>query len=143
MMFLPPFLSGLRIRPVSRAVEITLVLAALLASSSRQGWTADESEMAPTAPDLGQPEVSRDEWRQRIEEAKRKSKQVAQERREHPELYIPDPEDPDIVATERLLNDESLRNGDIVSTKSGLFVYRGRGDLPRRSEDFVPIPRRP
>ncbi|WP_247453637.1 hypothetical protein [Bradyrhizobium sp. 174] len=86
-----------------------------------------------------EPEVSRDEWRQRIEDARRRAKEVSRERRDHPELYKPVPEDPDLVATERLLNDDSLQRGDIVSTKKGMFVYQGRPDQPRREQDFVPI----
>ncbi|WP_240543979.1 hypothetical protein [Bradyrhizobium canariense] len=86
-----------------------------------------------------EPEVSRDEWRQRIEDARRRSKELSRERRDHPELYKPVPEDPDLVATERLLNDDSLQRGDIVSTKKGMFVYQGRPDQPRREQDFVPI----
>ena len=86
-----------------------------------------------------EPEVSRDEWRQRIEEARRRAKDVSRERREHPELYKPIPEDPDLVATERILNDDSLQRGDIVTTKKGMFVYQGRSDQPRRDQDFVPV----
>jgi hypothetical protein len=86
-----------------------------------------------------EPEVSRDEWRQRIEDARRRAKELSRERRDHPELYKPVPEDPDLVATERLLNDDSLQRGDIVSTKKGMFVYQGRPDQPRREQDFVPI----
>ena len=86
-----------------------------------------------------EPEVSRDEWRQRIEEARRRAREVSRERREHPELYKPIPEDPDRVATERLLRDDSLQRGDIVATKKGMFVYQGRSDQPRRDQDFVPV----
>lgn len=86
-----------------------------------------------------EPEVSRDEWRQRIDDARQRAKEVSRERREHPELYKPVPEDPDLVATERLLNDDSLQRGDIVSTKKGMLVYQGRPDQPRREQDFVPI----
>jgi len=88
---------------------------------------------------MGPPEPSRDQWRQRVEEAKRRAKQVARERRENPELYMPIPEDPEIVASERAFNDETLQRGDIVTTKKGMFVYQGRSDQPRREEDFVPI----
>lgn len=87
-----------------------------------------------------EPELTREEWRQRIEDAKRRGKEVARERREHPELYVPVPEDPEIVATERVINDESLQRGDIISTKKGMFIYQGRPDQPRREQDFVPIP---
>lgn len=86
-----------------------------------------------------EPELTRDEWRQRIEDARRRAKEISRERREHPELYKPIPEDPELVATERLLNDESLQRGDIVATKKGLFVYQGRSDQPRRERDFVPL----
>ncbi|MCK1625440.1 hypothetical protein IVA98_20185 [Bradyrhizobium sp. 160] len=86
-----------------------------------------------------EPEVTRDEWHQRIEDARRRAKEVSRERREHPELYKPIPEDPDLVATERLLRDESLQRGDIIATKKGMFVYQGRSDQPRRDQDFVPV----
>lgn len=101
-----------------------------------------QSEPEPSVNDYlppSEPEVSRDEWRQRIEEARRRAKEAARERRAHPELYKPAPEDPDVVATERLLRDDSLQRGDIVTTKKGMFVYQGRSDQPRRDQDFVPV----
>ena len=101
-----------------------------------------QSDLEPSISDYlppKEPEVSRDEWRQRIEEARRRAKDVSRERREHPELYKPIPEDPDLVATERLLRDDSLQRGDIVTTKKGMFVYQGRSDQPRRDQDFVPV----
>ncbi|WP_245481465.1 hypothetical protein [Bradyrhizobium sp. LVM 105] len=101
-----------------------------------------QSDPEPSLSDYlppSEPEVSRDEWRQRIEEARRRAKEVSRERRENPELYKPIPEDPDLVATERLLRDDSLQRGDIVTTKKGMFVYQGRSDQPRRDQDFVPL----
>nr|AWL99640.1 hypothetical protein CIT40_06075 [Bradyrhizobium amphicarpaeae] len=101
-----------------------------------------QTEPEPSVNDYlppSEPEVSRDEWRQRIEDARRRAKEASRERREHPELYKPVPEDPDLVATERLLRDDSLQRGDIVTTKKGMFVYQGRSDQPRRDQDFVPV----
>ncbi|WP_298241386.1 hypothetical protein [uncultured Bradyrhizobium sp.] len=101
-----------------------------------------QSEPEPSLSDYlppSEPEVTRDEWRQRIEDARRRAKEASRERREHPELYKPVPEDPDLVATERLLRDDSLQRGDIVTTKKGMFVYQGRPDQPRRDQDFVPV----
>ncbi|MGY3038099.1 hypothetical protein ACVIIV_007269 [Bradyrhizobium sp. USDA 4354] len=101
-----------------------------------------QSEPEPSVNDYlppSEPEVSRDEWRQRIEDARRRAKEISRERREHPELYKPIPEDPDRVATERLLRDDSLQRGDIVATKKGMFVYQGQSDQPRRDQDFVPV----
>jgi hypothetical protein len=101
-----------------------------------------QSEPSPSLSDYlppSEPEISRDEWRQRIEDTRRRAKEASRERREHPELYKPVPEDPDLVATERLLRDDSLQRGDIVTTKKGMFVYQGRTDQPRRDQDFVPV----
>ena len=105
-----------------------------------------QEDNGPTINDYvpsGEPEVSREEWRQRVEGARRRAREVARERSEHPELYAPIQEDPDLVATERVLNDDSLQPGDIVTTKKGTFVYLGRPDQPRRDEDFVPIAPKP
>jgi hypothetical protein len=122
------------------------ILAVVLAIGLFQSLPAcfAQDEPAPTVDDYissGPPEPSRAEWRQRVEEAKRRAKDVARERREHPEhpeLDVPIPEDLEIVASERVLNDESLQQGDIIMTKKGMFVYQGRSDQPRREEDFVP-----
>jgi hypothetical protein len=101
-----------------------------------------QTEPAPSLNDYLPPseqEVTRDEWRKRIDDARRRAKEVSRERREHPELYKPISEDPDLVATERLLRDDSLQRGDIVTTKKGMFVYQGRSDQPRRDQDFMPV----
>ena len=90
-----------------------------------------------------EPELTRDQWRQRIDEARQRAKDASRARREHPDLYKPVPEDPDLVATERILNDESLQRGDIVTTKKGMFIYQGRTDQPRREQDFVPVAPKP
>ncbi|MGY3604942.1 MULTISPECIES: hypothetical protein [unclassified Bradyrhizobium] len=118
------------------AATIVLALSILDGASLSR---AQEDIAASVTDDGPPPEISRNAWRQRIEDAKRRAREVARERREHPELYMPIPEDPDLIATERVLNDESLQTGDIVSTNKGLFVFRGRIDQPRRQEDFVPL----
>lgn len=105
-----------------------------------------QDEPAPSINDYlppSEPEPSRDQWRQRIDDARQRAKEASRERREHPELYKPVPEDPDLVATERILNDESLQRGDIVTTKKGMFVYQGQTDQPRRKQDFVPVAPKP
>lgn len=48
-------------------------------------------------------EASREEWLQRVREAKQRVKEAARERREHPERHLPIPQDPEIVASERVL----------------------------------------
>ncbi|MFK4489242.1 hypothetical protein ABIA45_004320 [Bradyrhizobium sp. USDA 336] len=124
--------------PVQAAVAAAVGLALYACPLSCRAQTEPEPSVSDYLPP-SEPEVSRDEWRQRIEDARRRAKEAARERREHPALYKPAPEDPDIVATERLLRDDSLQQGDIVATKKGMFVYQGRSDQPRRDQDFVPV----
>ena len=106
------------------------------------------AQSAPEDPGVESPilevpsEPSREEWRERVEAAKRKAREIALERRNHPELYVVPEADPDRIATDRALNDQSLQPGDIVSTRKGLFVFRGHPDQPRKNEDFIQVPPR-
>ena len=104
------------------------LLAALVGTSGGLGaWLVDpapclaQDEPGPTINDYlppSEPELTRDQWRQRIDEARQRAEEASREHREHPELYKPVPEDPDLVATERILNDESLQRGDIVTRRA-------------------------
>lgn len=117
------------------------LLAIMLLSGSRI-CLGQESRDPPTIEEDTTPEISREEWRMRIQQARKRAKDVALDRRLNPQRYLPPPEDPDIAATERVLRDESLQHGDIVVTKKGLFVFRGRSDQPRSDADFIALPPR-
>lgn len=114
---------------------LTLALTGVVSSGHAQ--RADEIGGAEENP---QPEMSRQEWLNTVNEATRRAKQIAIERRLHPELYKLPPEDPDAIATERALNDESLEPGDIVATKHGFLVFRGKSGEGRRQDEFAPAP---
>ncbi len=103
---------------------------------------AQNSLEGPTVEADVQPEISRDQWRQKVQEAKRRAAEAAMQRLNRPDLYATPPEDPEQAASERVLNDDSLQRGDIVSTKKGLFVFRGRSDRERREDDFFALPAR-
>ena len=122
-------------RAGARALAVLYALAAGSAACLAQDVTA------PVIEEPGPPEISREGWQARILEARRRAKEAASERRANPVPSIAIPEDPERVATERVLNDESLQRGDIVSTRNGLFVFQGRSDQPRRDGDFVALPR--
>ena len=120
------------------AVGIVLMAGSIAGAACRAQELSETSVIDEPAP----PEISREAWRERVMEARRRAKATAAERRANPQLYVAIPEDPERVATERVLNDDSLQRGDIVSTKNGLFVFQGRGDQPRRTGDFVALPSR-
>lgn len=88
-------------------------------------------------------EMSRQKWRDRVQEARKRAKEDARDRRLHPERYAPTQKGDARAASERVLSDDSLQPGDIVSTDKGLFVFRGSADQPPKREDFVvPLPKR-
>jgi hypothetical protein len=112
---------------------------ALLCALTMLPCTAQEARESASMTDEAQPEVSRQEWVERIREAKQRAKDTALDHRMHPERYVPSPEDEARIASERVLNDDSLQPGDIVSTDKGLFVFRGSADQPPKSDDFIPL----
>jgi hypothetical protein len=52
---------------------------------------------------------------------------------------VPAPDPPEKIATERVLNDDTLQPGDIVSTDKGFFLFRGRSGTDEQTMDFVPV----
>ena len=60
--------------------------------------------------------ISRDERQHRIEEARKRAAQARTERRQNAPLHVIEPDPPEKIATQRLLNDDTLQPGDIVST---------------------------
>jgi hypothetical protein len=73
------------------------------------------------------------DWRDRVNAAKQRHADwaacVAAKEPGCTETPAPDPMEP-------LLNDDTLVNGDIVSTPSGLKVFRGQATIPHSLADF-------
>ena len=72
-------------------------------------------------------------WRARVAAARQRHADwaacVAAKGSNCTETPVPDPMDP-------LLNDDTLVNGDIVSTPSGFKVFRGQTTIPHNLADF-------
>ena len=92
---------------------------------------------APASPDSN---LTREQWQQRIEAARRRSEDfIASARAQAP--IAPPPDRSETEASDRVVNDPTLRHGDIVSTGRGFFVFTGR-DEEHQSSDFQPLPKR-
>jgi hypothetical protein len=113
------------------------VLLPLGASSFAQDAISNQ-----TPEDGVEPEIDRDQWRERVAEARHRARQFALKQRERSTFDAAPIVDEESIASERVLNDESLRRGDIVSTNKGLFVFRGRSDQEHRESDFIALPPR-
>jgi hypothetical protein len=121
------------------------ILAALLTSCFEpfSGNALAQGILGAAEPEIAtSPDMTRTEWRERVAEAKRRAREFGLERRRHPIFDPSDIIDDGRMASERVLNDESLQTGDIVSTNRGLFVFRGRPDGERSERDFVLMKRR-
>jgi hypothetical protein len=83
-------------------------------------------------------QITREQWQARIKAARERSETIRLERK----FFAPRP--PTAVelaeaASRRVLEDDSLRPGDIVSTNQGFFRFQGAPDQERTPNDFVRI----
>ena len=92
------------------------------------GCCAQERATADTT------QMSREEWQAHVKASRER---LGLMRRERKSLVAPPPTQDEIAeaASKRVLEDD-LRAGDIVSTKAGLFRFRGSPDRERKPEDF-------
>lgn len=82
--------------------------------------------------------LSREQWLQRVEDARRRSEEFVANARAHslPPLA---PEEKEQEAADRAINDPTLQQGDIVSTAKGFVVFVGR-DEEHKPSDFQAAP---
>ena len=114
-----------------------------------QGRASDETAaMAPVAADPSNDLVlsrdslmAREDWKRRIEDARKRAEQARRGWRLNAPRRLREPDPPDKIATERVLGDDTLQPGDIVSTDKGLFLFRGRSGPDGQTADVVPMKR--
>ncbi len=95
----------------------------------------------PASDDYPDAQLSDTHWRQRVEDARRRTEAfVAGARSRQTEAPARSAEDDAKAADERIMNDDSLQRGDIISTSKGLLVFMGRSDSERTPGDFQPAP---
>lgn len=107
-----------------------LLLICLLAAPAR--CPAQESA------DSADANLSQDEWRRRIDEARRRTDEfVASARNRKVDPFSAD--DLKKESIDRARRDPTLRPGDIVATERGFEMFVGNEES-RQSGDFVPAP---
>lgn len=92
-------------------------------------------DLAPSRDSL----ISREDWKRRIGEARSRAEQARRDWRLNAPLRMVAPDPPEKIATERVLSDDTLQPGDIVSTDKGFFLFRGRSGTDGQTADFVPV----
>jgi hypothetical protein len=110
-----------------------LVGCALLASSG--SCCAQEPENSPDSALTGE------QWRQRVQDARRRSEEFVANARAHKGDPPPSDKEDAQAADQRAMHDPSLQRGDIIATSRGFFVFVGRDSEERQPSDFVPAPK--
>jgi hypothetical protein len=112
------------------ALSIAVFLAA--SSASCFGQTADDY------PDSA---LTREQWQQRLEDARRRSEEFVANARART-VEPPQHDEKAAEAAERAMNDPTLQRGDIIATSKGFLVFMGRVE-EHRPDDFKPAPNPP
>ncbi len=112
---------------------ITAVLVSCLLTAATTRCYGEESEDHPDSL------ITREQWQQRVDEARRRSQEFVASARTR--TAVP-PYQEEVEAAARAMRDPTLRQGDIVATRKGLFVFVGR-DEEHQPGDFVSAPRWP
>jgi len=101
---------------------------------------AEPESDQPSEPQPSEPRVSREQWLADIEAARRR---IEARRREGRSFARSEPSDAETAreAFQRILEDDSLRVGDIVATSRGLLMFKGQSSNERSLNDFAPLER--
>ena len=111
--------------PVAALLLISLLAAPALCLGQESADSADAN-------------LSQEEWRQRVNEARRRSDDfIANARSRKGDPFSAS--DLKKEAIERARRDPSLRQGDIVATERGFEMFVGNEES-RQPGDFVPVP---
>jgi hypothetical protein len=83
-------------------------------------------------------QMTREQWRAHVKGSRERVEIMRRERRILIPI-LPTTEELAEAASKRVLEDDALRPGDVVSTNRGLFRFQGQPDRERRPDDFVRI----
>ncbi len=111
---------------------MTIRIAALLISGCLVA--APQCGLAQEADDFPDSSLTREQWQQRIEEARRRSEEFVANTRSQTAPPV-QPEQKNTEAADRAMNDPLLREGDIVATGNGFVVFVGREEM-HQPQDF-------
>jgi len=100
--------------------------------------TASPRCFAQEAEELPDSSLTREQWQQRVQDARRRSEEFVANARERPEAPMT-PVQEETEAASRAMSDPTLQQGDMISTGKGFFVFVGR-DEAHQSNDFLSAP---
>jgi hypothetical protein len=113
------------------AVRIIVLLAIWFLTASPRCFAQEIEEFPDSS-------LTREQWQQRVQDARRRSEEFVANARERPETPMT-PVQEETEAASRAMSDPTLQQGDMISTGKGFFVFVGR-DEAHQSNDFLSAP---
>lgn len=89
--------------------------------------------------DFSDSALTREQWQQRVEDARRRSEEFVANARMQAAIPPPSEKEEAEAAARRALDDPSLQHGDIIATGQGFVVFVGREE-EHQPHDFLPTP---
>jgi len=83
--------------------------------------------------------LSRQAWQARLEESRKRSQEFVSRAKSAPAEPLDMAKERALAQDQRIVNDESLQPGDIVSTSKGLYIFNGSSGQGRQPSDFSPV----
>ena len=126
---------------ISRTIiPLLLGLGCVVAARARGFAEELQQELQQDLSDFSDSTLTPQQWRQRVEDARRQSEAFVAQARSHTIDSIQSDQENVELTDQLAMNDPSLKPGDIVSTSHGLLVFIGRDGAERRPNDFERIP---
>jgi len=122
-------------------IPLLLALGCLVGAPARGFAEELRQEFQEDLSDFSDTTLTPQQWRQRVEDARRQSEAFVAQARSHTIDSIQSDQENVELTDQLAMNDPSLKPGDIVSTSHGLLVFIGRDGAERRPNDFERIPR--
>jgi hypothetical protein len=121
-------------------ISLLLGLGYVVAAPARGFAEELQQEFQQESSDFSDATLPPQQWRQRVEDARRRSEEFVAQARSHTIHSIQSDLENAELTDQLAMNDPSLKLGDIVSTSHGLRIFIGRDGAERRPDDFQRIP---
>ena len=118
---------------------LVLLVASIMPAIAMQAC----SQEAPQMLDDADANLTKQQWQQRLQDARARSEEFVAKARMGTSEPIQSGEEDAKAADQRAMSDPTLRPGDIISTSNGWLVFVGRDESKRRPSDFLPAPGSP
>ncbi len=122
-------------RVFTTALTVCAIAAALISLCTASDAQTDAESLRIEAETL-----TRDEWRERVNQAKLRAREFIALAKSG-KLQRPDRSAEKVAeeASSTVMNDQSLQQGDIVSTNKGLLRFNGKPGSDPQPGDFTPL----